>query len=387
MRILWAGVSPIAASGYGVASKNILPRLKAAGHDVWCFSFYSVPGQNYTWQGIPILPIHKQQFGSDIVTGYIQRYQIDLVTMLFDQWPICAWQDLGDIYVPQVVLHYRPMELPLKEAVEKLPMRIALCEWAKSVMADEGLPSVVIPLGVDTKVYRPIWGTLDDAGNLITQESCKAHWNIPPDKFVVGMVQANRDFRKNLEGQLTVFREFHERNPDTILLFHTNPNANEGGWDLPRLLHFLELDTAPGRDGCVYMTDAWAQDLNEGEMTVLYSAMDVLLQCSMSEGFGVPIIEAAACGTPAIVSDFSAMPEVAGLHAWKVGGDLRPTPMYSFGLLADPEWMLRALEESLTEAKNRRGAAREHALGYDYDKIVKERWLPFLKEWQENREL
>jgi glycosyltransferase involved in cell wall biosynthesis len=47
-------------------------------------------------------------------------------------------------------------------------------------------------------------------------------------------------------------------------------------------------------------------------MAATYSAMDVLLAPSHGEGFCVPLIEAQACGTPVIATDFSAQPELVG---------------------------------------------------------------------------
>lgn len=48
------------------------------------------------------------------------------------------------------------------------------------------------------------------------------------------------------------------------------------------------------------------------DMPALFCGASVFLFPSLSEGFGIPIIEAMACGTPVITSNLSAMPEVAG---------------------------------------------------------------------------
>ena len=46
-------------------------------------------------------------------------------------------------------------------------------------------------------------------------------------------------------------------------------------------------------------------------MPALYSAADVFAFPSLYEGFGLPVLEAMACGTPVIASNTSAIPEIA----------------------------------------------------------------------------
>lgn len=47
-------------------------------------------------------------------------------------------------------------------------------------------------------------------------------------------------------------------------------------------------------------------------LVALYNAADAFMFPSLSEGFGWPVIEAQACGTPVIASNFQPMPEVSG---------------------------------------------------------------------------
>lgn len=52
--------------------------------------------------------------------------------------------------------------------------------------------------------------------------------------------------------------------------------------------------------------------LNIEELELLYSSAEVLLYCSLYEGFGLPILDAFACGLPVVTSNVSSMPEVGG---------------------------------------------------------------------------
>jgi glycosyltransferase involved in cell wall biosynthesis len=68
------------------------------------------------------------------------------------------------------------------------------------------------------------------------------------------------------------------------------------------------------------------------DLPALYAAAWVLIYPSHHEGFGLPPLEAMACGTPVIASNRTSLPEVVG----DAGMLVDPT---------DPEALLRALEQ------------------------------------------
>lgn len=51
--------------------------------------------------------------------------------------------------------------------------------------------------------------------------------------------------------------------------------------------------------------------LEKSEIELLYHSADILLYCSLYEGFGLPILDAFSAGLPVVTSDVSSMPEVA----------------------------------------------------------------------------
>jgi glycosyltransferase involved in cell wall biosynthesis len=52
--------------------------------------------------------------------------------------------------------------------------------------------------------------------------------------------------------------------------------------------------------------------VDDEDLPVLYNAAEMFVFPSLWEGFGIPVIEAMACGTPVVTSNVSALPEVAG---------------------------------------------------------------------------
>lgn len=79
-----------------------------------------------------------------------------------------------------------------------------------------------------------------------------------------------------------------------------------------------------------------------------YNAADVVAVPSYYEGFGFPVLEAMACGTPVITSDRSCLPEIAGDAAIVVDPD-------------DPDAIAMSIETVLTDAK-RRASLRDSGL-------------------------
>lgn len=86
----------------------------------------------------------------------------------------------------------------------------------------------------------------------------------------------------------------------------------------------------------------------DGELPLWYNAAELFVYPSRYEGFGLPPLEAMACGTPVIVSDQSSLPEVVG----EAGLQLPPD---------DPDAWALAMAE-LLESPARRQALREAGL-------------------------
>jgi len=87
------------------------------------------------------------------------------------------------------------------------------------------------------------------------------------------------------------------------------------------------------------------------DLPALYSAADLFVYPSLYEGFGLPVLEAMACGTPVVAASDSALPEVvgeAGLLADPLDVDALAEAMKR--LLADADWRERMVEAARARA-------------------------------------
>lgn len=119
----------------------------------------------------------------------------------------------------------------------------------------------------------------------------------------------------------------------------------------------------------------------ETHMAGFYTAMDVLLSTSYGEGFGIPTIEAQACGTRVITSNFAASKDLASEDSWKIEGQpFWDEPQASFFQIPSLNQIVEALGNAYYASKEKSKTAIKFAKQFDADLVWKDKWLPFWKE-------
>ena len=114
---------------------------------------------------------------------------------------------------------------------------------------------------------------------------------------------------------------------------------------------------------------------------------NVLLLASRGEGFGIPVIEAQACGTPVIVTDWTAQPELVKDHGYVCEGQ------EDWDEMQESWWKIPSVEsilEGLTlnyiatqEGSINRAALAAKMYEYDADFVYLTKWEPlFQKIWK-----
>lgn len=124
---------------------------------------------------------------------------------------------------------------------------------------------------------------------------------IPEEKITVIYEGPTGDFKPQSEEKKRQFKRKYNL-PDKYIL------AIGGVGERRNLARIKEVC----KDYNLVIAGATLPWLSLEELELLYSSAEVLLYCSLYEGFGLPILDAFSCGLPVITSNVSSMPEVGG---------------------------------------------------------------------------
>lgn len=91
--------------------------------------------------------------------------------------------------------------------------------------------------------------------------------------------------------------------------------------------------------------------ITEEDLPILYNGASVFVLPSLYEGFGLPVLEAMAGGTPVICSNASSLPEVAGEAALLVKPNSEDLAKAIFKVLSDEETQKRLIREGRARAR------------------------------------
>lgn len=152
----------------------------------------------------------------------------------------------------------------------------------------------VIPLAADDK-FLPC---VDKVKQI---EMCN-RYGIPHNMpYILSL--ATLEIRKNLETTVDAFYEYIKNNPESKLNLVL---AGMTGWKLEQLQEKINENSE------LSSRIIFTGFIDDDDLASLYSRSVCFIYLSRYEGFGLPPLEAMACGVPVITSDNSSLPEVVG---------------------------------------------------------------------------
>ena len=366
-RILIGGDTSTANSGFAVYKRNILSGLMNAGFQV------AEVGNGGTIADQARVPWKYYPTGVAGDDPRIKEYRSNPANE-YGGW---RWENIA--------IHYKPTQIfevsdpwqfshmlmsPLRPyysiiaapTVDSIPQRqdflqmfsqvdhlYAYTEWAKDYLNDNNLNCLgTFGMGIDPNIMKPL-----------DKKELRQKYKVPADAIIFGFVARNQ-LRKRFPELIKAFNLYLKKAPPEIakrsyLYLHTS--SPDAGWNFAT--HLLEGDVInkvlftymcrkTGEIFCTTYKDDRTYSPFSGEMTAfmpnvvyspsetklneVYNLFDYYVQCASNEGFGAPILEAAASNIPLIGTDYSAIKELVEVF----GGQVVPTILnFDSNVMAD----------------------------------------------------
>jgi glycosyltransferase involved in cell wall biosynthesis len=271
----------------------------------------TAPGNNFEWKPSRITPLwfarlwHRAQLPIPVeaFTGRVELFHATDFTLpptLPDTRTILTVHDLSFVTVPKSAhpAQRRYLDRVVPRSVKRADHVIADSQATKNDLIEiygthPDKISVVLS-GVDEK-YRPVE---DMKLRRLVREKYKIPLDVPYI-FSIGTVQPRKNYGKLISAIARLQNDF----PDLHVVI-----AGGKGWLEGPIYQAVDvLDLADRVHFIGYAEDE--------DIPVLYSDARCTAYVSLYEGFGFPVVESMACGTPVLTSNVSSMPEVGGTAA------------------------------------------------------------------------
>ena len=153
-------------------------------------------------------------------------------------------------------------------------------------------------LGIEQEKVTVIRNGVDPCFNqlALAPAHVRERYGLPPHFLLfVGTIEP----RENLERLIAAFNLVAPKIKHTLVI------VGARGWKTSPI--YGAASASPFRDRILF-----TGLVDDGDLPAVYNLADAFVYPSVYEGFGIPVIEAMACGTPVVTSNVSALPEVAG---------------------------------------------------------------------------
>lgn len=297
--ILFYGDSPLAPTGFGQVTKNIVEALS----DKFNFEIVGLnhAGQEYDRDKYFIHDVTGDQTnGIDLYRQLIRKGDYDILFTVYNHETLFHYIQYVDKNKPYI--HYSPfdmsVELPTFEMYKRtVGTRVYYNQYSKDLLKDES--GIVIPHGTYPDLFQRV--------KREEKSKLRQDYEIGPDTFVVLNVNHNQ-WRKDFGSSVIAFCEFAKEIPDSMYIIHAN--IEDMGGNLLQQIELLKNKYNPKAKILISEKNRWAFSLEE--LVKLYQISDCFLTTSMGEGWGLTTTEALCCGLPVIAPKNTSFLDILG---------------------------------------------------------------------------
>ena len=415
-RCLWLSDAAFYHTGFASQSRKLCQVLHDDGHEVFYVNsncghqpFKKVVFDDGHMIPFTLLPGGvRQSYGQEVLQEYFFKYRPDVFGTLLDTFMVHPWI-LNHTFVGKSFFWYPTdggwFPRDCEQVLRKYDFPVAMSKYGQEQLKRlHGINADYVPHGVDTNLFFPL---SDEARFLLRQKWSSGllsrvvrlggnNYNYVPvnidlnDYFVVLCVARNQP-RKFMDRLVKAFALFSQRRKKVIMLMHSDPFDVSAGFSIPDLAERMGVNHL-----FLWTNIKFYDSLPVSEMNNIYNLADVHFLTTSGEGFGIPIIEAMACGVPNICTNYTTTKELildneCGLGIKPVGDIDAPYPAErnyegtvvgtmivdrcACSIQDAAEQLCKMYDDAQLRKKfgsNGRKAAKEF---YDWDTVVGKEWL------------
>jgi glycosyltransferase involved in cell wall biosynthesis len=208
--------------------------------------------------------------------------------------PICDKVDAK--FVAYSPVQHKPLPKPLIDQVNaKTDFLLTMSEYGVWAYIERGFPPNKI-----NYIYHGVSPEMKP----MDKKECRQYFGFDPDAPLLGYVGLNIDYRKNLGTAVLVLKEVLKEFPTANLVLWTEPNSSG--------VILEDWIDSHGVRGHIYFPSkpTKVSGITDAEMAKLFNSLDCYVHTSIAEGFGMPVLEAIACGTPVVSTDDPVIHEI-----------------------------------------------------------------------------
>ena len=346
-RILLVNESSLLSTGYSNYGRQLLSFFcKHPDYDVAelaCFSDGSDPRiKDLPWKHFPAIPRERTpEFDSDPVNKW-GRWFFDDICIQFKPNIVCDVRDWWNFEWQSRSPARKYFDWAILAPVDSIPQKD---EWLSTFANADG---VFTYTNWGTNVLKDALGnninSYGAAPHCVSKEfyprnkmDMRAKWGVAQDSLIVGSVMRNM-LRKLYPDLIESFAQFLSTGPKEITskaYLYLHACYPDVGWKLPKLIKQYGISSRTlftykctscqkayssfyhgSKINCRFCNShsavlpGWNDGVTDEQLGEMYNMFDAYVQYSVCEGFGIPQVEAAACGVPVFAVDYSAMSEI-----------------------------------------------------------------------------
>lgn len=430
-RILMCNESSVLSTGYATYGLEVLKRLYATGkYELAELATYGhindKKAKSLPWKQYPVVPPDNRP---DLIELYNSKSE--------NQWGAWCFEDVCIEFQPDIVFDIRdpwmvnyqctsPARKYFKHAlmptVDSMPQEekwlpiytqadaiFSYCDWGGKELCKQ----------TNNKIkYMGTASPAFDVKNYehLEKSTAKKMLGFRSDDLVLGTVMRNqvrklypdlfKAFRKFLDEQerAPLYTNESKRSLGERALLYVHCQWPDVGWNIPSLLkEFCLGNKVLFNYYCLNCKKVYASYFQDGQtickycgedtavlpgiktgvspkaLNHIYAAMDLYVQYANCEGFGMPMVEAAASGTPICATNYSAMEDAVRIlkgYPIKVERMFKDAGVGSYRALPDEDSLINIIKEYFLKEKQERSEIESRTrrlaeINYDWNKTTK----------------